>query len=130
MTVVLANGVFDYLHPGHLHYLRKSAALGDELKVVITRDSWPTAKTIRMDEDDRQAVVQALEMVDNAFLGSEDSIYEAVEHADPDIITLGYDQKFDEDELGQGLADNGFDVEIVRIGKKGDYSSSDLKHPA
>lgn len=127
MTTVLANGVFDFIHPGHLHYLRESAALGDELHVVITRDSWPTDKEIRMDEEARKTVVQALEMVDNAFLGSEDSIYETVEQVDPDIITLGYDQDFDEDTLEAELASRGYSIDVVRVDRRGNYSSSQLK---
>lgn len=129
MTRVLANGTFDFIHPGHLHYLRESAALGDELYVVIARDSRAGKKKddLRMDEIDRRAVVDALEMVDEAILGSEDSIFRTVEEVDPDIITLGHDQDFDEDELTDTLARRGHDCEVTRIEKRGDHSSSDLK---
>lgn len=124
---VLANGVFDFLHPGHIHYLRESAKLGDELHVVVTRDEWPSDKDIIIDEKDRLSVLQELECVDEAFLGSKDSIYETVEKADPNIVTLGYDQEFDEQGLEQGLRENGFDVEVKRISKGKNYSSSDFK---
>ncbi len=124
---MLANGVFDFLHPGHIHYLQESARLGDELHVVVTRDSWPSDKDIIINEEDRRDVLQALECVDNAFLGSEDSIYETVSKIDPDIITLGYDQAFDEEELEHNLRDHGFDVEVRRISKGENYSSSDIK---
>ncbi len=129
MTRVLANGTFDFIHPGHLHYLHESAALGDELYVVIARDSRAQGKkdNLRMDESDRRAVVDALEMVDQAVLGSEDSIFETVEDVEPDIITLGHDQDFDEDELEQALTERGHDCRVVRIGKGPDHASSDLK---
>ena len=35
---VLCCGTFDYLHPGHLSFLKQAAALGDDLHVVIARD--------------------------------------------------------------------------------------------
>ena len=31
MTRVVAQGTFDVLHPGHLHYLADAAAMGDAL---------------------------------------------------------------------------------------------------
>jgi FAD synthetase len=39
MTKVLATGTFDILHPGHLRYLRESAEHGDELVVIVARES-------------------------------------------------------------------------------------------
>ncbi|MDL5503512.1 MAG: adenylyltransferase/cytidyltransferase family protein, partial [Candidatus Methanoperedens sp.] len=39
MVRVLATGTFDILHPGHLLYLSKARALGDELYVIVARDS-------------------------------------------------------------------------------------------
>lgn len=38
MIRVVATGTFDILHPGHLWYLEQSAALGDELYVIVARD--------------------------------------------------------------------------------------------
>lgn len=124
MTRVMAQGTFDLLHPGHLHYLRESAGLGDELHVVIARDSRLDRDPV-MPEDSRREVVAALEMVDDAVLGSEDSIYDSVERLEPDIITIGHDQPYDPDELAEDLAAHGFDAEVVRIGAfSGEISSS------
>jgi len=41
-------------------------------------------------------MVDALGVVDEALLGAEGDIYSTVRRIDPDIITLGYDQKHDE----------------------------------
>lgn len=123
----MAQGTFDLLHPGHLHYLQESAKLGDELYVVIARDARKQdEKPLILDEGSRQTVVDALEMVDEGVLGSEESIFDSVERIQPDIITLGYDQPFDVDDLQQKLADNGFeDIDVVRIDEyTGDVSSS------
>lgn len=36
--VVLVGGVFDILHPGHIHFLKKAAALGDILFLLLESD--------------------------------------------------------------------------------------------
>ncbi len=130
MTTVLAQGTFDIIHPGHLHYLEESAEMGNELVVVIARDSRvEKRKDLVFDEEERREIVDALETVDRAVLGSEDRIYRTVEEVDPDVITLGYDQNHEREEVKE-LAEEatGHDVEVVRVDSGGDYSSSDLKH--
>ena len=132
MKRVMAQGTFDILHPGHVHYLRESAALGDELVVIVARDSRVAPrKHVFMDEESRRAVVEALSVVDCALLGSEGSIFESVARIDPDVITLGYDQDYDPAELAETLREEGFpDVEVVRVDGytgEGVTSSSDVK---
>jgi FAD synthetase len=118
MVRVMAQGTFDILHPGHLHYLRESRALGDELYVVIGRDSrMSERKDLFMHEDARRQVVDALAVVDEAILGSEGPIFDTVARVNPDIITLGHDQTFDIADLEATLAEHGHaDVRVVRIG--------------
>ncbi len=129
MTTVMAQGTFDVLHPGHLHYLRESAKQGDELVVVVARDSRvKERKDIEFDEKERQEMLKALEVVDRATLGSEGDIYSTVKEVDPDIITLGHDQSHSEKEVREMAEDaTGHDVEVVRITEKEGYSSSDIK---
>jgi FAD synthetase len=129
MKTVMAQGTFDILHPGHVHYLKESAKLGDELTVVISRDSRVKhRKDLVFDEDERKEMVQALKPVDKAVLGSETDIYETVEKVNPDVITLGYDQDHDREDVKE-LAENTLDheVEVLRIHGKGEYSSSQIK---
>ncbi len=134
MTRVMAQGTFDILHPGHLHYLQESAALGDELVVVIARDSrMKTEKPLVMDEESRRIVVEALRVVDRAVLGSEDSIFDTVDRIVPDVVTLGYDQDHDESELRAALARHGHpDVAVERIGpwRDGAVSSTRFRRGA
>lgn len=127
MKKVMAQGVFDILHPGHLHYLRESKNLGDELTVVVARDS-RIEKDLYFSEEERQEMLQALKVVDNAVMGSEESIYDTVERVDPDIITLGYDQPYDKEEV-KSMAEKASDksIEVIRIGQKSDYSSSKIR---
>lgn len=125
MTRVMAQGTFDILHPGHLYYLRESKKLGDELYVVIGRDSrMSERKELFMHEEARRQVVNALEVVDKAVLGSEGSIFDTVDRIDPDIITLGHDQEFDIDRLETDLAEHGHPaIDIVRIEELNSESS-------
>lgn len=129
MVKVMAQGTFDILHPGHLHYLRESAELGDSLTVVIARDSRVRdRKDLVFDEQERREIVASLETVDRAILGSEGDIYGTVQEVDPEVITLGHDQHHELDEVKE-MAEKatGHEVDVRRISEKDGYSSSDLK---
>lgn len=127
MAKVMAQGVFDLLHPGHLHYLRESKKNGEKLVVVIARDS-RVEKDLYFSEDERKEMIDALEVVDQAVLGSEESIYDTVEKIDPEIITLGYDQPFDLEEVeAMAKEASGRKVDVIRIGEKADYSSTNIR---
>lgn len=117
MAKVLATGTFEILHPGHLAYLKRAKELGDELIVIVARDS--TIKHKRkpiIPEKQRLEMVQSLKVVDKAILGSEKDIFEPVLEIQPDIIALGHDQRFDEDALMEELRKRGLIVQVVRIG--------------
>ena len=125
----MAQGTFDILHPGHLHYLQRSAELGDELVVIISRDSRvKEKKDLHFSENERREMVQALKPVDKAILGTEGDIYETVREVNPNIITLGYDQSHDEKEV-KSMAEKatGHEVEVERISGLEDYSSSNIR---
>ena len=71
MTLVAATGTFDLLHPGHVLYLERSKALGDELVVIVARDLNVRHKPKPIvPEDQRLRMVQALKVVDRAVLGA------------------------------------------------------------
>jgi len=129
MKTVMAQGTFDILHPGHLYYFEKSSELGERLVVVIARDSRvEEKKDIYFSEAERIKMVESLEIVDEAVLGSEGDIYSTVREVDPDVITLGYDQGHDEKEVKR-MAEKatGHDVEVVRIDSLEEYSSTDIR---
>jgi FAD synthetase len=94
---VLCCGTFDHLHPGHVHFLRQAAALGDQLYVVIARDSNVEAlKGRRPDhgEDERLRRVKALGIAANVRLGHPSSdLLRVVAEIAPAVIALGYDQQ-------------------------------------
>ncbi len=115
---VMATGVFDLLHPGHLYFLTEAKKHGDELVVVVARDQ--TARRLKHEayvpEHMRREMVEALKPVDRAVLGSTTDIYETVVNERPAIIALGYDQVWDEHEVQAECARRGVPVKVVRIG--------------
>jgi FAD synthetase len=116
MTRVLATGTFDILHPGHILYLRKAKELGDELFVIVSRDSMIQHKSKPiLPEQQRLQVVEALEMVDHAELGSERDIFEPLTLIKPDIIALGFDQYFDENKLQEDLEKRHIPSKVIRL---------------
>jgi FAD synthetase len=116
LVKVLATGTFDILHPGHVLFLEKARELGDELNVIVARESMIKHKPRPIVSDEqRLKMVQSLKVVDYAVLGSESDIFEPIQKLKPDIIVLGYDQTFQIDKLKEELHTRGFDSEVVRI---------------
>ena len=116
--IVLAGGVFDIIHPGHIHTLNAAKALGDVLVVVIATDK--TAKKMKKrqplhDQELRRQLVSCLSMVDSAIIGHEDDIFETVREIKPDTIVLGYDQVHQEQFIADGCKQINLDVKIVRL---------------
>lgn len=118
-TRVLAQGTFDILHPGHIHYLKEAAKMGSELYVIVARRSNVSHKDPPILPDrQRRDVLSALEVVDEAVIGHETDIFIPVEEIDPDIVVLGHDQHHDETEIASALAQRGIDAEVRRTGPK------------
>ncbi|MCR4300704.1 MAG: adenylyltransferase/cytidyltransferase family protein [Sulfuricaulis sp.] len=93
MTVVLANGVFDLLHPGHVYHLRAAKKMGDELVVALTRDEAVNKGPGRpvFGWEERAAVLRELRCVDRVILVS--SSLEALWAVRPDIFVKGADYR-------------------------------------
>ncbi|NHX36562.1 MULTISPECIES: adenylyltransferase/cytidyltransferase family protein [Halolamina] len=115
----VAQGTFDLIHPGHVHYLREAAATANELHVIVARSSNVSHKADPvLSARQRRDVVGAIDAVDEAHLGHESDIFVPIERIDPDVIVLGYDQHHDEAALSAALADRGIDCEIDRAGPR------------
>ena len=116
--IVLAGGVFDIIHPGHIHTLNAAKALGGVLVVAIATDK--TAEKMKKrsplhNQELRRELVSCLSMVDKAIVGHEDDIFQTVKEVKPDIIVLGYDQVHQEKFISDGCKRINLDVEIVRL---------------
>ncbi|MCI4335769.1 MAG: adenylyltransferase/cytidyltransferase family protein [Thermoplasmata archaeon] len=118
MVRVMATGVFDLLHSGHLYFLTEARKLGDELVVVVARDQ--TARRLKREpyvpEHLRREMVEALKPVDQAVLGSTSDIYQTVVDLKPAIIALGYNQVWNEREVTAECERRGVPVRVARIG--------------
>ena len=94
---VLCCGTFDYLHPGHLSFLKQAAALGDDLHVVIARDeNVLRIKGVAPDHDEtkRQEMVAEVDIATKVYLGYRgEDFLRIVKEINPDVIALGYDQR-------------------------------------
>lgn len=135
--VVLAAGVFDLLHIGHVKFLEEAKKVGgenSELIVIVARDSTVEKRKGEkpvVPEAQRRALVEALKVVDTALLGYEEfNMEKVIEKIMPDIIAVGYDQRGIEEELRKIIQKKGLEIDVVRIGKfeiDEINSSSDIK---
>jgi FAD synthetase len=123
---VVATGTFDIIHPGHIYYLEESRRLGDELHVIVARDANVRHKPRPViGEAQRLKVVRALRVVDFARLGDPTDMFRPIEEIHPEVITLGFNQHFSEEELARALKERGIGARVVRIGEySGDPCSS------
>lgn len=136
-VIVLASGVFDLLHLGHVRFLEEAKKAGGpnaQLIVIVARDSTVQGrKGVRpiMSENQRRALVASLRVVDDSLLGFEKfDIGKVIEKIRPSVVAFGYDQAGIEKTVKNYVERRGFDVKIVRIGKFGEDeldSSSKIK---
>ncbi|MBI5063888.1 MAG: bifunctional D-glycero-beta-D-manno-heptose-7-phosphate kinase/D-glycero-beta-D-manno-heptose 1-phosphate adenylyltransferase HldE [Desulfatitalea sp.] len=93
--VVFTNGCFDLLHPGHISLLYQARALGDRLVVGLNTDA--SIKRLKgsgrpiLSEQDRAAMLSALECVDLVAHFDEDTPLKLIETLRPDILVKGSD---------------------------------------
>jgi D-glycero-beta-D-manno-heptose 1-phosphate adenylyltransferase len=102
--LVFTNGVFDVLHRGHITVLAQARAHGSAMVVGVNSD----ASVRRLgkgddrpinSEDDRAAILAALESVDLVVVFDEDTPYQLIEAVRPDVIVKGGD--YDMDQLAE-----------------------------
>jgi FAD synthetase len=122
--VVLASGVFDLLHLGHVKFLEEAKKAGGknaELIVIIARDSTVEKNKGRkpiMSENQRCALVESLKVVDEAVLGFEKfDLGDVIERVKPDVIALGYDQADMEKGVQKYVDKHRLNIKVIRIGK-------------
>ncbi|HET6369414.1 MAG TPA: adenylyltransferase/cytidyltransferase family protein [Pseudomonadales bacterium] len=93
--IVLANGVFDLLHVGHVRYLGAARALGDVLVVALNSDA--SVRRLKgqgrpiMSAAERAELVGALRPVDAVVVFEEDTVDRVVGALRPDVQAKGTD---------------------------------------
>lgn len=118
LRVVLAGGVFDIIHPGHIYTLNAAKALGDVLIVVVATDNTAIKMKKRQplhSKEQRQELVNSLVMVDLCLVGQEDDIFKTVNLVRPQIIALGYDQVHQEKFITDGCKKIDLDAKVARL---------------
>jgi rfaE bifunctional protein nucleotidyltransferase chain/domain len=93
--VVLANGVFDLLHVGHIRYLKEAKSLGDILIVAVNDDR--SARLIKgegrpiIPEEERMEVLAAISYIDYLVKFSQPTVEQVISTLKPDIQAKGTD---------------------------------------
>ncbi|HDD42116.1 MAG TPA: FAD synthase [Nitrososphaeria archaeon] len=125
---VLASGVFELIHPGHLRFLEEAKRLGGEgakLIVVVARDETVRRRKGRepiLGEDARRYVVSMLKPVDEAILGYAPLSFEKViEQVKPDLVVFGHDQADLMRTFQEFVREKGLRIEVARVRKYSSY---------
>ena len=116
--IVLAGGVFDIIHPGHINTLNAAKKLGNVLVVVVATDKTALKMKKRKPLHSaqlRQELVSSLSMVDLCIIGDEEDIFKTVDLVKPQIIALGYDQTHQEKYITEGCRKINLDVTVARL---------------
>jgi rfaE bifunctional protein nucleotidyltransferase chain/domain len=99
--IVFTNGVFDILHRGHVSYLAQAKSLGASLVLGVNADSSVRllgkgdARPLNTQED-RMALLAALESVDLVVMFGEKTPVELIAKVRPDIYVKGGDYQIDD----------------------------------
>lgn len=127
--VVMTNGCFDIIHPGHVDYLKKSKNLGDILIVAVNSDR--SISSIKGSSrpinsfDYRSKVLSSLEAVDLVVEFDEDTPENLIKNILPDVLTKGSDYDISEIAGSHDVISNGGEVVLIDL-VKGHSTSSVL----
>ncbi len=95
LTVGVANGCFDLLHPGHISLIRQAAETCDRLIMALNSDA--SVRRLKgpsrpiQDEKARATVIGAIKGVSAVVLFEEDTPLQLLEALQPDILVKGAD---------------------------------------
>ena len=123
IKVVLAGGVYDVLHLGHLAALTEARTLGDVLVAVVATDvtvGMLKGRKPIFPEEDRRALVEGLKPVDKAILGYEDvgmGYEQVLMDVMPDIVAFGYDQENLDRSVREIIQRRGLKIQMVKLSK-------------
>jgi len=127
--IVLTNGVFDILHRGHVTYLARARALGASLLVAVNSD-----RSVRQlgkgddrpinPQDDRVAVLAALESVSLVTLFDENVPLPVVQIVRPEVYVKGGD--YDMDQIPEAQLARTWGAKVVAIPFEHERSTTTL----
>jgi len=127
--VVFTNGVFDVIHRGHVTYLAQARELGASLVVALNTDA--SARRLGKgpdrplnNEQDRAAVLAALEPVSLVTWFDEDTPLELIAQLRPAILVKGGD--YDMGKLAETAVVEGYGGRALAIPFVDGYSTTEL----
>jgi len=94
-SFILANGIFDILHPGHIEYLYKASRSADVLIVAINSDR--ATSIIKgntrpiLEEEARATLISSLECVDFVIIVDDVNMIKIIEEIKPNFLARGAD---------------------------------------
>jgi D-beta-D-heptose 7-phosphate kinase/D-beta-D-heptose 1-phosphate adenosyltransferase len=115
--VVMTNGCFDLLHPGHIDYLTRARALGDRLLVAVNDDS--SVQRLKGESrpvnplESRMAMLAALAAVDWVVPFSEDTPRRLICSIGPDLLVKWGDYRPEEIAGGDCVVAAGGEVRVL-----------------
>ena len=123
IKVVLAGGVYDVLHLGHLAALTEAKTLGDVLIAVVATDI--TVEMLKgrkpiFPQEDRRRLVEGLKPVDKAILGYEDvgmGYEEVLMEVMPDVVAFGYDQENLERSVREIITIHKLGIQMIKLSR-------------
>ncbi|MBI2067969.1 MAG: adenylyltransferase/cytidyltransferase family protein [Deltaproteobacteria bacterium] len=103
--IVLCHGVFDLIHPGHIHHFEEAKRQGDILVVSITPDNFVNKGPGRpvFNQRLRADFLTALEMVDYVTINRWPTAVETIRFLRPDIYVKGWEYSDGENDVTQGI---------------------------
>lgn len=127
-TIVLANGIFDLLHVGHVRYLQAAKLEGDVLVAGINSDS--SARQLKgpgrpiLDERARAELVAALDVVDGVVIFPELNVEALLEAIRPDVHAKGTD--YTTETVPERATAVRLGIRVAIVGDPKRHSTSDL----
>jgi len=118
-TLVMTNGCFDILHPGHVSYLKNAKKLGDKLIVAVNSDD--SVRRLKGEgrpinpTSHRMDVLAGLESVDYVVPFSEDTPQRLIAKLLPSILVKGGDYKIEDIAGGKEVIENGGQVQVLNF---------------
>ena len=115
--IVMTNGCFDLLHPGHIDYLKKAKKLGDRLIVAVNTDE--SVKRLKGSSrpinpvESRMQILEELECTDWIIPFEEDTPRALIAKILPDILVKGSDYKVEEIAGSKEVIENGGEVILI-----------------
>lgn len=126
--IVMTNGCFDILHPGHVSYLANARKLGDRLIVAVNSDA--SVKRLKGEQrpinnlETRMAVLAGLASVDWLVAFEEETPQRLIGEILPDLLVKGGDYKPEEIAGSKEVWANGGDVKVLNF--ENGYSTSNM----